>query len=112
MDKSSSSLFIFVSNSWANAGQQPSLVRDQEGQFIEYPESGLPVGVMQQENASVFVETTLQLKGKRFFIFTDGIIESINHKGEELGVEGLQALLQKNKGLSPKREVEKVVATI
>ena len=112
MDKSSSSLFIFVSNSWANAGHQPPLVRDQEGQFIEYTESGLPVGVMQQENASVFVETTLQLKGKRFFIFTDGITESINHKGEELGVEGLQALLQKNKGLSPKREVEKVVATI
>ena len=82
-------------------------MRDQEGQFIEYSESGLPVGVMQQENVSVFVETTLQLKGKHFFIFTDGITESINHKGEELGVEGLQALLQKNKGLSPKERWKK-----
>ena len=97
---------------WANAGHQPPLVRDQEGQFIEYPEAGLPVGVMQQENASVFAETTLQLKDKRFFVFTDGITESINHKGEELGVKGLQSVLHENKGLSPKREVEKVVTTI
>ena len=52
---------------------------------------------MQQENASVFVETTLQLKNKRFFVFTDGITESINHKGEELGVKGLQTVLQENK---------------
>ena len=30
----------------------------------------------------------------------------------ELGVKGLQAVLQENKGLSPKREVEKIVTTI
>ena len=78
-------------------------MRDQEGQFIEYPESGLPVGVMQQENASVFVETTLQLKGKRFFIFTDGIIESINHKGEELGGRGIAGITSKKQESFPKK---------
>ncbi len=97
---------------WANAGHQPPLIRDQQGQFKEYTESGLPVGVMKQKNASVFVETSLQLKDKRFFVFTDGITESINHKGEELGVKGLQEILRKNNGLSPAKEVEKVVTTI
>ena len=49
---------------------------------------------------------------KRFFIFTDGITEALNNKGEELGVHGLKNILQKNNALSPKREVEKTILTI
>jgi len=36
----------------------------------------------------------------------------VNNKGEELRVQGLKNILQKNNGLSRKREVEKTVMTI
>ncbi len=67
---------------------------------------------MKQETSDIFTSTTISLKDKRLFIFTDGITEAINKKGEELGVEGIKQILEKNKGLSTKREVEKTVLTI
>ena len=97
---------------WANAGHQPPLIRNNQGEFIEYPDAGIPVGVMKQESSDIFISTTISLKDKRLFIFTDGITEAINNKGEELGVEGIKQILEKNKGLSTKREVEKTVLTI
>ena len=97
---------------WANAGHQPPLIRDSKGEFIEYSDAGIPVGVMNQETSDIFTSTTISLKDKRLFIFTDGITEAINNKGEELGVEGIKQILEKNKGLSTKREVEKTVLTI
>ena len=97
---------------WSNAGHQPPLVRDQQGQFIEYTEAGIPVGVVKQDSAEIFSTTSLLLKDKRLFIFTDGITEATNNKGEELGVKGVKNILEKNKGLSTKREVEKTVTTI
>ncbi len=36
----------------------------------------------------------------------------MNNKGDELWVQGLKNILQKNNGLSPKREAEKTVMTI
>ena len=42
----------------------------------------------------------------------NGITEAVNNKGEELRVQGLKNILQKNNGLSRKREVEKTVMTI
>jgi len=97
---------------WANAGHQPPLVRDEKNQFKEYLEAGIPVGVMKQESSDVFLSTSLSLENKRLFIFTDGITEATNNQGEELGVEGIKNLLAQNKGLSPKREVEKTVMSI
>ena len=97
---------------WANAGHQPPLIRNSKGEFLEYSDAGMPVGVMKQESSEIFISTTISLKDKRLFIFTDGITEAINNKGEELGVEGIKQILEKNKGLSPKREVEKTVLTI
>jgi len=97
---------------WSNAGHQPPLVRDQKGQFMEYTEAGIPVGVVKQDSAEIFSTTSLLLKDKRLFIFTDGITEATNNKGEELGVKGIKNILEKNKGLSTKREVEKTVTTI
>ena len=42
----------------------------------------------------------------------NGITEAVNNKGDELLVQGLKNILQKNNGLSPKREAEKTVMTI
>ena len=42
----------------------------------------------------------------------NGITEAVNNKGEELRVQGLKNILQKNNGLSPKREMEKTVMTL
>ena len=38
---------------WANAGHQPPLIRDNKGEFIEYSDAGIPVGVIKQESSDI-----------------------------------------------------------
>jgi len=94
---------------WVNAGHQPPLIRDKKGSFEEYDESSIPVGIMRHEDNKVFTEITQDLTDKRFFIYTDGISEAEDKFGDEIGVKGLKEILNKNNGLSPKREVEKTI---
>ncbi|MCW7461877.1 PP2C family protein-serine/threonine phosphatase [Leptospira limi] len=45
-------------------------------------------------------------KGDRFFIYTDGLIESMDHKGNCLGTEGLLALLNRHRNSENVKELE------
>ena len=81
---------------WANAGHQPPLIRNNQGEFIEYPDAGIPVGIMKQESSDIFISTTISLKDKRLFIFTDGITEIKDPSGEMLGADGFQDYIKKH----------------
>lgn len=45
-------------------------------------------------------------KGDRFFIYTDGLIESMDHNGNCLGTEGLLALLNRHRNSENVKELE------
>lgn len=45
-------------------------------------------------------------KGDRFFIYTDGLIESMDHTGNCLGTEGLLALLNRHRNSENVKELE------
>ncbi len=73
--------FTFIS-----AGH-PSLLLLKDGQVANFENNGLPIGIAQD---AVYEEKTLNLEnGDRLFIYSDGINEAVNSKGEQFGRQRL-----------------------
>ena len=93
---------------YTNAGHIPPYVLNpKEGIKTLSPTGDIPVGVKQN---SLFNENTINLnKGEFLFLYTDGVTEANNPKGEDFGEENLKKLLSQHlnsipqvaKGASP-----------
>jgi len=81
---------------WVNAGHQPALVRNNNGKYNKIESSGPPLGVIKQKDKSVYKINKMKLNGSRFYAFTDGLSESINNDGEEIGIDGSINIIEKN----------------
>jgi phosphoserine phosphatase RsbU/P len=76
----------------ASAGHpQPLYLSRQSGVIELRTEKGIPLGLMDSEYSEV--ELRLQ-SGDRVLMYTDGILEATNSKGEEFGISRLQQALQ------------------
>jgi sigma-B regulation protein RsbU (phosphoserine phosphatase) len=77
----------------ASAGHvQPLYLSKQSGVVELRTEKGLPLGLMESE----YSEAELQLQsGDQVLMYTDGILEATNSKGQEFGVSRLEQALQK-----------------
>ena len=82
--------------SWANGGHLPALIRDQTGKFEEYESKAPPLGVILQKNKSIYVINKKKLNGKRFYVFTDGLSESLDENNKELGIDGAKGIINRN----------------
>ena len=82
--------------SWVNGGHQPALLRDKNGKFEQVESAAPPMGVIQQKNKSLYKINRTKLNGKRFYAFTDGLSESLDSKGNEIGIEGSIKIIEKN----------------
>ena len=82
--------------SWANGGHLPALIRDQTGKFEEYESKAPPLGVILQKNKSIYMTNKKKLNGKRFYVFTDGLSESLDEKNKELGIAGAKGIINRN----------------
>jgi len=77
--------------SYGAAGHPPMLLL-RAGQVSRIAENGLVWALLP---SAVYTSTTQPLlRGDRFLLYTDGIIEAINAAGEEFGYERLSTLLQ------------------
>jgi sigma-B regulation protein RsbU (phosphoserine phosphatase) len=96
--------FIF-----SNAGQpSPILIRGEE--IIELKSSGSPLGMFPEVNGS---EIKFDLKiGDRLFIYTDGLSEAVNNRGEPFGIERIIDFLQKNHSLPIENILDIVVSEV
>jgi Amt family ammonium transporter len=81
---------------WVNAGHQPALVRNNNGKYDRIESSGPPLGVIKQKDKSFYKINKIKLNGSRFYAFTDGLSESINNNGEEIGIDGSINIIEKN----------------
>jgi Amt family ammonium transporter len=52
--------------------------------------------VILQKDKSVYKVHKIKLENKRFFAFTDGLSESLNSEGEEIGIEGSLKIIEDN----------------
>ncbi|MDZ7736820.1 MAG: GAF domain-containing SpoIIE family protein phosphatase [Gammaproteobacteria bacterium] len=76
---------------FANAGHMPPLFQDTSGHFHEYEAEVPPLGVMPD---CEFPTQTLPLAGGCLYLYTDGVTESRDVFGSELGVKGFKQLIR------------------
>ena len=89
----------------SSAGHEPPIIFSKNGTFSNYNESGPPLGIMPKTK---YTEHTIPFDNSSMYIFTDGITEIKNPKGEMLGSEGFQNYIQKYKD-KPNNERLKII---
>ena len=81
---------------WVNAGHQPAIIREDSGKYNQIESSAPPLGVIKQKDKNVYKINKIKLNGSRFYAFTDGLSESLDNEGKEIGVDGSIDILEKN----------------
>lgn len=77
---------------YTSAGHPPMLLRRDDGRIEELPSNGLPIGMFPDRR---YTATGLRLEpGDTLLLYTDGLIETTNEKGELFGMERLHRHLQ------------------
>jgi sigma-B regulation protein RsbU (phosphoserine phosphatase) len=95
---------------YVNAGHNTPILRRSSG-VIERPEvGGIPIGVLADVNYAVGI-TRLDA-GDWLVIFTDGVVEALNAKGEEYGEENLLQLINRGALLAPVDLLKNLLAAL
>ncbi len=81
---------------WVNAGHQPAIVRNDNGKYEQFDSSAPPLGVIKQKDKNIYNINKMKLNGSRFYAFTDGLSESLNDKGQEIGIDGSIDIIETN----------------
>ena len=81
---------------WVNAGHQPALVRDKNGNFEEYESKSPPLGVIIQKTKSNYFVNKINLNSNRLYAFTDGLSESLDKDNQEIGIDGSKKIINNN----------------
>ena len=81
---------------WVNGGHQPAIIRSNSGNYEQFESNSPPMGVILQKDKSVYNVKKVKLGNNRFFAFTDGLSESLNISGEEIGIDGSLKLIEQN----------------
>ena len=97
---------------WVNAGHQPALIRTHDGKYSEYTSSSTPLGVIKHKDKSVYKLERTKLSSSRFFIFTDGLSESLDKNGDEIGVEGSIKIIENNFNNDLKKQLKDVTSEV
>jgi sigma-B regulation protein RsbU (phosphoserine phosphatase) len=79
---------------YSNAGHNPPYVVRRDGSLQELTEGGMVLGLFA---ANQYDSGTVDLEpGDHVVLFTDGVVEARNTKGDEFGEEGLKTFLREN----------------
>tara|TARA_B100000575_G_scaffold24051_1_gene16347 strand:- start:34 stop:555 length:522 start_codon:yes stop_codon:yes gene_type:complete len=97
---------------WVNAGHQPAVLRDGQGKYNQFESSAPPLGVIKQKDKSVYNIHKTKLNGSRFYAFTDGLSESLNDKGEEIGISGSINIIEQNYNKDTTKQLDNITKTI
>ena len=97
---------------WVNAGHQPAILRDKKGKYSQFESSAPPLGVIKQKDKSVYIINKTKLNGSRFYAFTDGLSESLNDKGEEIGIDGSIEIIEKNYNKDTSEQLDKITKSV
>jgi sigma-B regulation protein RsbU (phosphoserine phosphatase) len=84
---------------YVNAGHNPPILRRQTGNIERFPAGGIPLGILENtpyESGSA----TLQC-GDWLVIFTDGVTEAVNSRGDEYDEWRIMSLLNANLTATP-----------
>ena len=97
---------------WVNAGHQPAVLRDENGKYSQFESSAPPLGVIKQKEKSIYIINRIKLNGSRFYAFTDGLSESLDEKGEEIGIDGSIEIIEENFNTDTSEQLDKITKKI
>jgi len=81
---------------WVNGGHQPAIIRSSTGSYEQFESNSPPMGVILQKDKSIYKIHKVKLVDNRFYAFTDGLSESVNSNGEEIGIDGSLKIIEQN----------------
>ena len=96
----------------ANAGHLPALRRDRCGVWQEYPALAPPLGIVRRAAGKRFEEQSFSLADSSLYLYTDGVTEARLPSGEQLGIEGLRALILRHAEAAPGRRLREIAAAL
>ena len=89
----------------SSAGHEPPLILKKDGTFSTFEEAGPPLGIMAKTK---YTENTISFDESSMYIFTDGITEIKDPKGEMLGSDGFKEYINKYQS-KPNNERLKII---
>ncbi len=85
---------------YSNASHPKALVfRNRFNEFEEWDTNGLFIGAVNEANDLYEEKHDMLDFGDRMVLYTDGLLEARNDKGDEFGIERLQEIMRKTKDL-------------
>ena len=90
----------------SNAGHEPPLILSKGENFSNLEEAGPPLGIAPKFK---FTEKLISFKESSMYIFTDGITEMKDSKGEMLGQEGFQNYIKKYQSIPSSKRLSKII---
>ncbi len=93
----------------SSAGHEPPIILSEDGVFTNYTEAGPPLGIMPQ---IIYKENTIPFTKSSMYIFTDGITEIKNPKGEMLGSEGFQNYIKQYQSTANNERLKMIIDNI
>lgn len=93
----------------ANAGHEPPLIYSNDGNFSSFDEAGPPLGIAPKFK---FKETRISFSNSSMYIFTDGITEIRDAKGNMLEADGFKSYIKKYQQIPNHERLNKIIEDI
>ncbi len=93
---------------WVNAGHQPAIIRDSLGKYSQVDSKAPPLGVIKHKDKNIYKINKIKLNGSRFYAFTDGLSESFNEEGNEIGIEGSIKIIEENYNKDSNKQLDDI----
>ena len=90
----------------SNAGHEPPLIFSKGETFSTFEDAGPPLGIAPQYK---FSEKLISFKESSMYVFTDGITEMKNPKGDMLGQDGFQNYIKKYQSTPNSQRLGKII---
>ncbi len=97
---------------WVNAGHQPAILRNGQGKYDQFESSVPPLGVIKQKDKSIYNIHKKKLNDSRFYAFTDGLSESLNDKGDEIGIDGSISIIEQNYNKDTVKQLDSITQSV
>ncbi len=97
---------------WVNGGHQPAIIRSSSGGYEQFESNSPPMGVILQKDKSVYTTHKVKLENNRFYAFTDGLSESLNSSGEEIGIDGSLKIIEQNFNTDSSKQLSDISNTV
>ena len=97
---------------WVNGGHQPAIIRNEQGEYQNFDSDAPPMGVIFQKDKSIYKINKQVLNGNKFYVFTDGLSESLDEEGKEIGIDGSIKIIEDNYTKDSKKHLSDITKKI